>query len=364
MPGGHSNAIRGFIACQRAKGINAVALSPKAEGGGAETSWEFPLAEVDCLWTLRWPTMADHFKIAASSSLLNFHSVNRRFAPLLADLRRAGVPYVLTSHGQLDFQSPWRWLKKFIYLNFVNRGPINAAGLHLLTQFAARRVNLLLPGYCGPKLVQGNLVTVPNPGTAPPASRNDYQIPQDAFVLIFLGRLDVWVKGLDLLVEAFARLPPDRFQLVLVGPDWQNGRAQLERMAAQHGCGSRIHFLGPLYGEKKWALLRMADLFVSPSRREAFNIAQAEAMAVGLPVVTSTEVSLAPDLREADAAVLAPLGVEPLAKTIATIAADAGRRRVLGKQGNAWMQTHCDPDRAGVRFQEFYHSILRKTRGA
>ena len=108
---GHSNAIRGFIACQRANEVNAVGIAPRAHGKAPETGWEFPLVEVDSLWPLRWKTIAERCAIAPGNSVVNFHSVNRRFAPLLADLRRAGIPYVLTSHGQLSFQNKWRCLK-------------------------------------------------------------------------------------------------------------------------------------------------------------------------------------------------------------------------------------------------------------
>jgi glycosyltransferase involved in cell wall biosynthesis len=358
VAGGHANAIRSFIACQRAKQINAVALAPKPDAPAAETSWEFPLAEVDSLWDLRWVNIAEQFGIGSGNSLLHLHSVNRRYAPLLADLRRARVPYVMTSHGQLGFQNPWHWLQKFVYLHLVNRGPIHAAGLHLLTRFAARRMRCLLPGFQGVKMVQGNLVSVPNLAELPTASRSDYALPADAFVLVFLGRLDVWVKGLDILVEAFSCLPSDKSHLVLVGPDWNDGKATLEQLGDRFGCKDRVHFTGPLYGAKKWSLLRMADLFVSPSRWEAFSIAQAEAMAIGLPVVTSTNVNLASELREADAALLTPPTAELLAKALATLAADAERRQALGKRGKAWMERNCDPARAGARFLEFYQSVL------
>jgi glycosyltransferase involved in cell wall biosynthesis len=364
VSGGHSNAIRSFIACQRAKEINAVGIAPKADEDAAETSWEFPLVEVDSLWNLHWETIAEQFAIAPDSSLFNFHSVNRRFASLLSDLRRADVPYVLTSHGQLSFHNAWHWFKKGVYLHCLNRGPINAAGIHALTSFAARRMRFLLPGYKGLKLIQGNLVNFPDLATLPTESRSDYEIPQDAIVLIFLGRMDVWVKGLDLLVQAFSCLPPDRFRLLMVGPDWQEGRAKLEHLAERFGCRNRIRFLGPIYGDKKWSLLRMADIFVSPSRWEAFSIAQAEAMSVGLPVVTSTKVNPATDLREADAALLSPPAVEPLTKAIATLEADQERRRALGNRGKAWAEAHCTPDRAGHRFWEFYQSILERTRNA
>jgi len=361
--GGHSNAIRGFIGCQRAKGINAVGIAPKADAGAEEPGWDFPLAEVDSLWELRWASIADRFGLTPRNSLLNLHGVNRKYAPLLGDLRRAGVPYVVTSHGQLCFQTAWRWLQKFVYLQVVNRDLVKAAGLQVLTTFAARRVKLLLPGFRGEILVQGNLVELPKLAELPAGVRRDYGLPQDAFVLVFLGRLDVRVKGLDLLVQAFSRLPSDRARLLLVGPDWNGGKAMLEQLAERLGCRDRIRFTGPVYGDQKWSLLQMADLFVSPSRWDAFNIALVEAMAAGLPVVTSSKVNLAPDLREADAALLAPPAAEPLAQAITTLAADAERRRALGSRGKAWAEKNCDPGGAGDRFRKFYQSILGQRPG-
>ncbi len=364
ISGGHSNAIRCFIACQRAAGLNAVGIAPEGEAGPGEPTREFPLVEVESLWALRWAGIAERLAITPGNSVANLHSVNRRQAALLGDLRRAGVPYVFTSHGQLGYQTAWRWLKKFVYLNFVHRGPRKAAGLHLLTAAADRRLRLLLPGYRGLRLIQGNVVQAPDPAELPAGSRSDYGIPQDTFLLAFMGRLDVWVKGLDLLVEAFSRLPPERFRLVMAGPDWEGGKTKLEHLAERFGCGNRIHFIGPVYGAKKWSLLRMADMFVSPSRREAFSIALAEAMTVGLPVLTSTTVSLAEELREADAALLAPPAAEPLGRAIATLAADPQRRRALGIRAKAWAEKNCDPGRAGAPFREFYQAILAKARGA
>jgi glycosyltransferase involved in cell wall biosynthesis len=275
-------------------------------------------------------------------------------------LQRAGIPYVFTGHGQFSFKNPLHGLKKFAYLNCWDRGPRKADGLHFLAKQTERRATLLLPGYRGARLVLGNLVTAPDLANVPAASRLDYQIPSNAFVVLFVGRLDVWIKGLDLLVEALSCLPPDRFRLVLAGPDWKGGLARLERLAKDYGCHERVCFPGPVYGEKKWSLFKMADVFVSPSRYEAFNITQAEAMASGLPVVTSTAASLAPELRDAGAAIVAPLGAEPLAHAIATLEADPAMRRIVSARGQAWADMNCNPKRAGERFRRFYELILER----
>jgi len=362
--GGHANAIRSFISCQRAKEINAVGIAPTADGEAPEAGWGFPLVEVDSLWHLRWATIAARLAVPPGNTVLNFHSVTLQLAPLLSDLRRAGVPYVLTSHGQLSFRGALHGFKKFAYLNFVNRGPRKAAGLHMLTTAADRRLNRLMPYYRGLRLIQGNVVQLPDLAQLPAASRSDYGIPQAAFVLVFLGRLDVWVKGLDLVVEAFSCLPSERFRLVVAGPDWEGGKAKLEQQAQSLGCRNRIHFVGPVFGEKKWSLLRMADLFVSPSRWEAFSVAHAEALALGLPVVSSDQIAVAADLRAADAARLTPLAAEPLAKAIALLEADRTLGRALGNRGKAWAEMNCNPDRASVRFRDFYQSILERARHA
>ena len=360
ISGGHSNAIRTFIECQRAGGLDAVGVAVRSNPAATEMDFGFPLTEVDSVLNLRWEKLARQLGLAAGNSLIHFHNVTRAYAPLQRDLQQVGVPFVFTGHGQLSFKNALHGMKKFLYLQFWDRGPRKADGLQFLTKDTERRANFLLPGYRGARLVQGNLVTLPELASVPIASRLDYEVPSAAFVLLFLGRLDVWIKGLDLLVKAISCLPPDRFRLVLAGPDWQRGKARLEKLAEQYKCRDRISFPGPVYGEKKWSLFKMADAFVSPSRYEAFNITQAEAMACGLPVVTSLKVSLASDLQEANAAILSPLAARPLAHAIATLEADPAFRRSLSARGQAWAAMNCDPKRAGERFRRFYESILER----
>ncbi len=360
VSGGHSNAIRSFIDCQRANGLNAVGVAVQAANAPAVADFGFPLYEGDSFSNLSWETIARQFAMARGHSLVHFHNVTRAYAPLINDLRRAGIPYVFTGHGQFSFKNGFHGLEKFLYLNCWDRGPRRADGLHFLARHTERRADFLLPGYRGVRLVLGNLVTIPELDQLPVASPEDFQIPNDRFVLLFLGRLDVWIKGLDLLVEALSCLPPNRFCLVLAGPDWKGGKAKLEALAEEYGCRDRLRFPGPVYGEKKWSLFKMANVFVSPSRYEAFNITQAEAMACGLPVVTSTTTSLAPELRDAGAAIVSPLAAEPLARAMATLEADPELRRIMSARGRAWVEMNCDPKLAGKRFRRFYELVLAR----
>lgn len=108
--------------------------------------------------------------------------------------------------------------------------------------------------------------------------------------VLFLGRLHP-LKGLDLLLDAWARVgaaKPDKqaWHLVIAGPDEQGTRKRLEELTRQRGL-TTVSFIGAVYGADKARALDEADIFVLPSRSENFGIAVAEALAAGVPVITT-----------------------------------------------------------------------------
>ena len=87
-------------------------------------------------------------------------------------------------------------------------------------------------------------------------------------------------KGFDLLLQLWTENPPAA-HLVLIGDDERLGRYR--RLGA--GAAGRVHVLGPRTDVERW--LAAADVLVAPSRQEAFGNVGLEAMAAGVPVVTS-----------------------------------------------------------------------------
>ncbi|MDJ0380507.1 glycosyltransferase [Streptomyces sp. G-G2] len=124
------------------------------------------------------------------------------------------------------------------------------------------------------------------------ATRTRTGLPERAFVIGGVGRL-VPGKRFDVLVRAVAALPGAHLLLAGDGPE----RAKLRALAAELGAQHRIHLLGerdPLGDSADGrtpgipALLAAMDVFVSPSREEAFGLAVIEALAAGLPVLHVT----------------------------------------------------------------------------
>jgi glycosyltransferase involved in cell wall biosynthesis len=139
--------------------------------------------------------------------------------------------------------------------------------------------------------------------------RASLKIPAGAKLLLFLGRISQ-KKSPGLLLSSFIEVLNrqtslrDSTHLAFVGPDESGMRARLEADAAQSGLSSRIHFVGPLSGESKWAAYRDADIFVLPSQNENFGNTAAEAVVAGTPVILTEQCGIAPLLADSAALVI------------------------------------------------------------
>lgn len=103
---------------------------------------------------------------------------------------------------------------------------------------------------------------------------------------LFLSRIHR-KKGILDLVEAWIVVRPSGWRLAIAGPDEEGTLVDLARKVREAGMESRIRFLGSIPDAQKWDLYRSADLFVLPSYSENFGIVVGEALASGVPVITT-----------------------------------------------------------------------------
>ncbi|MEP6593275.1 MAG: glycosyltransferase [Acidobacteriota bacterium] len=164
-------------------------------------------------------------------------------------------------------------------------------------------------------------------------------------------------KSHEALLEAAAALAPThpdlRFQIVGDGPR----RQALEARAAALGLGGSVHFLG--HRDDVPALLAAADLFVLPSRSEAFPNGVIEAMAAGLPVVACAVGGLVDLIEPGTTGLLVPPGdAAALAAAIARLAGDAVEAASLGRAARLAVRQRYSFDRMVGSFEDLYRTGL------
>jgi glycosyltransferase involved in cell wall biosynthesis len=157
--------------------------------------------------------------------------------------------------------------------------------------------------------------------------------------LLYVGRLAA-MKGLPLLFEAMAQLQ-DRFpqmKLTVVG-DGQE-RAEITAIAHQLKLDEQIDFVGYKSQSEVREYLQASDIFVLPSFAEGVPVVLMEAMAAGVPVLT-TRIAGVPELVEhTHSGWLVPPGdVTALADGLAMLIEDAALRDRLGKSGQVKVAT-------------------------
>jgi glycosyltransferase involved in cell wall biosynthesis len=110
-----------------------------------------------------------------------------------------------------------------------------------------------------------------------------YNLTNDEFVMMTLSRLSP-EKGIERLLRAL-RLVPGKFRVLICGAAAYMKGKRYER-TLRRLADERVEFLGHVSGPEKVALLRRADLFVSPSRHESYGLTIAEAQAAGCRVIS------------------------------------------------------------------------------
>ncbi|MRD74002.1 glycosyltransferase family 4 protein [Rhodocyclus tenuis] len=123
--------------------------------------------------------------------------------------------------------------------------------------------------------------------------RAAHGIDDDAHVFLFVGS-GFERKGVPQLLAAFARLGAANARLIIVGADRKLDA--MRRLASQLGIADRTLFTGPLQDVKPW--YGAADTFVLPTLYDPCPNAALEALACGLPIITSTACGAAEFVRE------------------------------------------------------------------
>jgi glycogen(starch) synthase len=160
--------------------------------------------------------------------------------------------------------------------------------------------------------------------------------PKDEDYVLFLSRIDIYTKGLDILIKAFERISAayPSLRLILAGYEFD----KFDRLVSglPSSLRNKIEYAGFVTGDEKLRLLSGAKLFILPSRHESAPISILEAAACGKPVIVSDIPELGFVEREGFGLSFSSGSSAELAKKMALVLKDEKGREAMVKRGREY----------------------------
>lgn len=259
---------------------------------------------------LRWFSLLEEFQVFLLNEKPDIVHINGIWSPqnwgFQKKAQELGIKVILSPHGMLEpwilAQNPWK--KKLGLFLYQKKAIRRAKCLHATAQMEEDSIKAL--GFKNPSHIIPNGIDL----TDVKKMKAHYGTRK----MVFLSRIHP-KKGIELLLDSWSKSDTTDWTLEIAGNGDQDYIKTLIESAENL---ENVRFVGVKYGEAKWDFLRSADVMVLPTHSENFGIVVAEALAVGVPVIT-TQGTPWKDLETHKCGWWINLSVANLEKTIAEV---------------------------------------------
>lgn len=270
-------------------------------------------------------------------------------------LHRLGVPYVAVPHDPYDpavfaTNAHLKWPYWYLFERRLLRRASAVQVLDIRHAACLRRLGIDTP-----------CIETPNgvaPEAAPAESELRWRAPEEPVRVVFLGRIDAYNKGLDILLEAVARVSARAdVRLTMQGPDWGD-RARLEKQAAEAGIADRLTMRGPDYQRSSPEIVGEHDVFCLASRFEGFGLAALEAMLAGRVLLVSEGAGIARHVRASRCGLTVPPTVAGIEKGLQALLGLRPTWQEMGLAGRRYALTNLQWKNVAAAALERYGQLL------
>jgi glycosyltransferase involved in cell wall biosynthesis len=262
------------------------------------------------------------------------------------------VPVMLWAHGSIepfDLRKHARF--KRLAGPVVTRRLLDACSELAFTTTRESRIAVTYGSATPHEVIPLPVEPLATAGTDAATWRRRHGVPEDAPMVLFLGRID-YKKRLPLLVEAVSLLEHRDTQLVVVGDGPESERVLLTEAAERCGITDRVHVTGWLEGADRIGAFAAADVFALLSDRENFGLAVVEAMSVGCPVVISEGVFLSEDLARSETVICVDRDARAAAQAIDGLLGKPSEASKMGERARQLVAREFAPAAIAARLRE------------
>lgn len=337
--------------CQQGHQVSLI-LEQKPDQKGLEVAQQAGLQWIELpahLWQYH-PQLLQSALMAQPPDVVHFHSIFvPKQAPFARRLKQHNIPYVITPNAITRQLLQRRWLKKWIYSVLIEQSHFRgAAGVAVVTPAEEEVLHSFVPGY------SGIVHSIPNPVDSQTLIGQHWQQKTAAKRLVYLGRFDVWHKGIDRLVE-IGRLLPE-VELHLYGTEHRKTRRWLHRI--QRNLPQNVYFHLPVFGAEKIQVLREASLYIQMSRWEVFGISIAEAMSLGVPCAVANTVNLADLFQSENLGLALSENLSEAAQQLQEVLQKPTQLQKWSQRGRTFAQTHFQSAKIATQYLRLYQEVM------
>ncbi|SHJ34359.1 glycosyltransferase [Fibrobacter sp. UWP2] len=236
------------------------------------------------------------------------------FCKLIADVQKQKIPYVIIPRSEMTVlaQKNKKWKKRVGNMLYFKKMAKKASGIQFLTEKE--------------KIDSGDnwnkeCFVIPNGIDLPEKQKKDFSV--DGINASYIGRIEIYQKGLDLLLDAINDLKDDllnnSFQLTIYGPNRDGALEFLRRKIQDNFLEDIVSFNEGVFGQEKIDTLLDSDVFIMTSRFEGMPMGLIEALSYGIPCLVTKGTNLADEVRSADAGWIAENSVLSIKDALRTI---------------------------------------------
>lgn len=274
--------------------------------------------------------------------------------------RQLKKPYFVSLRGMLDdWSMEQKKLRKKVFLTLGGRSQLeNAAAVHCTAQAEFDQARKWFPR--GKGVVIPNLLDL-NPyrnAPGPHLAREKFPcLNSDRPRVLFLSRIH-YKKGVEILIKAAANLKRRSVDatFVIAGTGDADYIAKLQAMTAELGVEDRVEFVGHVGGALKVSLYQACDLFAIPTSQENFGFVFPEALACGLPVITTKGVDIWPELLESGASSIVEGTDVAFANEIAKLIEHTDLRAEMSAKGRPFVMRAFDEKYLAECYERMYEA--------